>query len=179
MKGVVFNVLEALVVAERGEDEWDDLLDDAGLSGAYTSLGSYDHDELLALVEAAGRRWDRPADDVVRWFGRGAIPIFAQRYPQLFAPHRDTRSFALTLNAIIHPEVRKLYPGAEAPTFDFDTSDPEVLELAYVSSRGLCAFAEGLLEGAARHYGERAVIEQPVCVHRGGDRCVLRVGFAR
>ena len=27
----------------------------------------------------------------------------------------------------IHPEVRKLYPGASVPEFDFDTSSPDVL----------------------------------------------------
>lgn len=177
MKGVVFNVLEQLVVDQHGEDEWDDLLADAGLTGAYTSLGNYDHREFEAIVAAAGRRWGERPDDVVRWCGRHAIPIFARRYPQLFAPHSDTRAFALTLNAIIHPEVLKLYPGAAVPVFDFDTSDPDVLELAYASERGLCAFAEGLLEGAAAHYGERASIEQPECVHRGGERCVLRVVF--
>ena len=101
-----------------------------------------------------------PADDVVSWFGRNALPLFAERYPQLFEPHDSTRSFVLTLNDIIHPEVRKLYPGADVPEFDFDVRD-ELLVMGYRSPRKLCSFAEGLLLGAADHYGERLTIEQP------------------
>lgn len=178
MKGVVFNILETLVTREHGEDLWDDLLDDAGVHGAYTSLGNYGDAELHALVSAAAARWDQEPEEVVRWFGREAIPVFAELYPQLFSPHDSARAFVLTLNAIIHPEVRKLYPGADVPTFDFDTTDPDVLALGYRSARKLCAFGEGLLEGAARHYGEVARIDQPECLLRGDERCLLRVTFA-
>ena len=68
--------------------------------------------------------------------------------------------FLLTLNEVIHPEVRKLFPGAYAPEFDFRVSSPEVLELGYVSFRDMCAFAEGLIEGSANHYGETVAISQ-------------------
>lgn len=179
MKGIVFNVLETLVTREHGEDAWDDILDDAGVRGAYTSLGNYDDAELHALVGAAAARSGADPQEVVRWFGREAIPVFAGLYPELFSPHESTREFVLTLNAIIHPEVRKLYPGADVPEFDFDTTDPEVLELGYRSARKLCAFGEGLLQGAALHYGETAHIDQPECLLRGDERCLLRIAFAR
>src|SRR5690348_13967944 len=112
MKGIVFNLLEQIVTAEHGDETWEALLDASGLDGAYTSLGSYPDEDLFALVGAASAALDTPADAVVRWFGRSAMPLFAERYPQLFAEHAGTRSFVLTLNDIIHPEVRKLYPGA-------------------------------------------------------------------
>ena len=51
MKGVIFNLLEQTVVAEHGEDFWDEALDRAALSGAYTSLGQYDDGEMTALPE--------------------------------------------------------------------------------------------------------------------------------
>jgi hypothetical protein len=177
MKGIVFNLLEQLVARDFGEDTWDALLDASGLDGAYTSLGSYSDADLMKIVGAASERLEMPADDVVSWFGRNALPLFAQRYPQLFEPHRSTRSFVLTLNDIIHPEVRKLYPGADVPEFDFDTRG-DVLVMGYHSPRKLCAFAEGLLLGAADHYGERLLIEQPLCMKRGDDHCVLEIAFA-
>ena len=179
MKGIVFNLLEKLVVRDRGEAAWDDLLDAAGLRGAYTSLGNYDDAELHALVGAAASRWDTDPQEIIRWFGREAIPMFNDRYPELFAPHDSTRAFVLTLNAIIHPEVRKLYPGAEVPVFDFDASDPDVLGLGYRSTRRMCAFGEGLLEGTARHYGETVTIDQPECMLKGDDRCLLTIRFRR
>jgi hypothetical protein len=177
VKGVVFNLLERLVARDFGEDTWDGLLGASGLSGVYTSLGSYPDEDFGKLVGAAADTLAMPADDVVLWFGRSALPLFAGHYPQLFEPHDSTRSFVLTLNDIIHPEVRKLYPGAEVPEFDFEVREG-VLVMGYRSPRKLCSFAEGLLLGAADHYGERLTIEQPFCLKRGDDQCELELAFA-
>ncbi|MGH2979364.1 MAG: heme NO-binding domain-containing protein [Solirubrobacterales bacterium] len=178
MKGIVFNLLEETVSHDYGEDVWDQLLEAAQLGGAYTSLGSYSDDDLMRLVAAASSALDTPPDEIVRWFGRSALPLFADRYPQFFEPHTSTRSFVLTLNQVIHPEVRKLYPGADVPVFDFDTSSDEVLVMGYASPRKMCAFAEGLIEGAASHYGEQALIQQPKCMVRGDEKCVLEISFS-
>lgn len=178
MKGVVFNVVQEVVAATYGEDVWDSLLDSAGLDGAYTSLGSYPDDDFHRLVAAASSALEMPPNDVIRSLGRGALPLLAGRYPALFTPHDSTRTFLLTLNDIIHPEVRKLYPGADVPSFDFDSSDPDVLSIGYHSHRRLCSLAEGFIHGAADHFGERAVIEQPICIHRGDDHCVICCTFS-
>ncbi len=179
MKGIVFNLLDQIVVSEHGEETWETLLEASGLDGAYTSLGSYPDEDLFKLVGAASCALDVPPDDVVRWFGRSALPLFAERYPGLFSEHNDTRSFVLTLNEIIHPEVRKLYPGAIVPEFGFDTSEPRTVGLDYYSPRKLCAFAEGLLLGAGDHYGETVTIEQSKCMTRGDERCHLEVTFSQ
>ena len=64
MKGVVFNLLEQVVVREYGENVWDDLLDATGLGGAYTSLGSYPDQEMMSLVSAAATALKLPPNDV-------------------------------------------------------------------------------------------------------------------
>jgi hypothetical protein len=178
MKGIVFNLLEEIVSTQHGEDAWDALVDAAGVDGIYTSLGSYDDDELGRLIAAASSALGMPVDDVVRWFGRETMPLFARRYAALFAPHTSSRSFVLGLNDVIHPEVRKLYPGADTPHFTFDASSPDVLLIEYHSRRRLCAFAEGLLLGAADHFGERLTLERPACRKRGDERCLLSVRTA-
>ena len=179
MKGIVFNLLEEIVVREHGEDTWDALLDAAGLDGVYTSLGNYADEDLLKLVGAASQALGLPAEDVVRWYGRNALPLLAGRYPAFFEPHADVRSFVLTLNGIIHPEVRKLYPGAATPDFAFDASDPDRLVLDYRSSRRLCAFAEGLLLGAGDHFGQPIAVAQSECMNRGDERCLIAIDFQR
>ena len=176
MKGIVYNLLEECVSRDYGEDVWDDLLESAGIDGVYTSLGSYPDQDLFAIVAAASEALAQPVDVIIRWFGRNAVPLLASQYPDFFQPHRTTRSFVLTLNEIIHPEVRKVYPGADVPVFDFEGSS-DVLAMGYSSSRKLCAFAEGLLEGAADHYGEQIIIEQPRCMLRGDERCVLEISL--
>jgi hypothetical protein len=178
MKGIVFNLFEEVVRRSYGEDVWDELLLAAKLPGAYTSLDSYDDRDFFRLAGSASDQLNMPTYDVVRWFGREALPLLAQKYPGLFERHSNTRSFVLALNDIIHPEVRKLYPGANVPAFMYDTSSPEVLGMTYQSPRKLCAFAEGLVEGAAMHYRETVLFEQPRCMHRGDDSCAFRISFA-
>ena len=177
MKGVIFNLLEQVVSAEHGEDAWEDLLDQTGASGAFTAVGSYPDETLMALVGAACERFGTTADELVRWFGRSAMPLLAERYP-IFFQHEHTVPFLLTLNEVIHPEVRKLFPGAYAPSFEFDATVPDGIALAYRSHRNLCSFAEGLIEGAADHFREVATIEQTSCAKRGDELCVLRTTFA-
>lgn len=178
VKGIVFNLFETVVTRDLGEDAWDGLLDATGLDGAYTAVGSYSHEQLAALVAAASAATGRDATDLVRWFGREALPLLYERYPVFFDTRSDTRSFLLTLNDVIHPEVRKLFPGAYAPSFDVSGEDEEALLLAYESHRGLCAFAEGLILGTGDHYQEQLVVDQPECTLRGDARCILRTSFA-
>lgn len=184
MKGIIFNLLESVVIDEYGEDAWDDLLEDAGMEGSYAALGNYPDAELLRLLALMPEAFGGDRDDQLRWFGRRAMPILAQRYGVFFERPTDTRSFLLTLNNIIHAEVRKLYPDADVPTFDFDPTpgvEPpsgDSLVMGYHSTRGLCALAEGFIHGAADHYGQAATIEQPRCMHRGDERCALVCSFA-
>jgi hypothetical protein len=178
VKGIVFNLLEQAVIDTHGEDAWESIVEASGVDGAYTAVGSYPDDDLAALVKAASDALGAPHDDVVRWFGRAALPMLADRYPGFFEPHKDTRSFLLTLNDVIHPEVRKLFPGSYAPSFEFDESDPDVLRLGYESHRHLCAFGEGLIIGSADHYNEAVELTQSSCANRGDEKCVFVCSFS-
>ena len=175
MKGIVFNLLEQVVVKHHGEAAWDALLDKTGLSGAYTSLGSYPDEEIGALVTAGSEALGKPPADILRWFGREAMPLLAGHYPAFFTPHATTRSFVASVNSIIHPEVRKLYAGAGCPHFHFEDGADGALLLGYNSSRRLCALAHGFIEGAADYFGEQVLVDHPLCMHRGDATCQLAI----
>ncbi len=179
MKGIIFNLLEDVVTRGHGEQTWDLLLQDAGLDGAYTSLGSYADTDLVALVGAASARLQLDEDAIVRWFGQEAMPMLARDYPGFFTPHTTLRPFLLALNDVIHPEVRKLYPGADVPVFDFDAIDEDTLAIGYDSPRRLCSLAEGFIDAAAGVYGEQVRIEQTACMKRGDDKCRIVVTAIR
>jgi hypothetical protein len=175
MKGIVFNLLEEVVTREHGAATWDTLLDAADLDGAYTSLGSYPDAEAHALVNAAADALGTPPHEVMRWFGREAMPILAERYPAFFTAHKTIRPFLLSLNSIIHPEVRKIYPGADVPVFDFEDAPDGALLMGYSSARKLCALAHGFVEGAAGYYGEAVLFEHLRCMHKGDPKCLFRI----
>lgn len=175
MKGVVFNLLEQAVTTAHGEDVWADLLDDAELDGAYTSLGSYPDAEMLALVAAASKHLNLPAPAVLRWFGRSAMPMLAERYSQFFKGHTSARGFILSVNDIIHPEVRKLYSGAGCPYFHFSNDPDGRLMIGYQSDRQLCHLAHGFVEGAADQFNETIELEHISCMQDGASVCRMAV----
>jgi hypothetical protein len=175
MKGIIFNLLEEVVRKEHGDEAWEDLLEAAQVDGAYTSLGNYPDEAMMKLVGAAAKALNTPPDEVTRWFGRKSLPLLAQRYPHFFSGHKSARTFLLTLNDVIHTEVRKIYPGSEVPEFDYDSSSPDVLLMRYRSRRKLCALAHGFTEAAAAHFGEALFFEQTECMLRGDDKCVFRI----
>ncbi|MBB6629291.1 heme NO-binding domain-containing protein [Nocardioides sp. KIGAM211] len=178
MKGIIFNLVEDAVVAEHGEAVWDTLLDAAGLEGAYTALGDYPDADLVALVGAGAAALDVTPDDLTRHLGSAALLGLQRRYPQFFEPHTSAGDFLLTLNDVIHPEVRKLHRNASPPDFWFDGQTPDSLVIHYRSRRRLCALAEGMIVGAAAHYGQTATLEQTSCMNDGADHCVIHASFA-
>ncbi|WOS66031.1 heme NO-binding domain-containing protein [Sinorhizobium fredii] len=179
MKGVVFNLLEEAVLREFGPETWEDLLDDADVSGAYTSLGNYSDDEIVALVAAAASKLGMTNGEVLRWFGQRAMPILRERYPALFENHSSARSFILSVNNIIHPEVRKLYSGASCPFFHFrESENGRTVTMGYESSRKMCDLAHGFVKGAAKIFCEEVDIVHHTCMNHGADRCVMEMQWA-
>ncbi|MET0179017.1 MAG: heme NO-binding domain-containing protein [Novosphingobium sp.] len=175
MKGIVFNLLEEAVVNQHGEDAWDNLLDAAGLDGAYTSLGSYPDADILRLVQVAAAALGCSSVDILRWFGRAAMPLLARRYGIFFEPHHSARSFVRSVNDIIHPEVRKLYAGAGCPNFVFADDPDGRLLIGYSSPRQLCHLAHGFVEGAADRFGETVELEHLACMMDGSPTCRMAV----
>lgn len=177
MKGIVFNLLEEVVTQQYGDDIWDSLLDAAGLDGTYTSLGTYPDEQIGALVAIAAQKLGLTPFEVLRWFGQRSMPLLVERYPEFFRSQSSTRPFLLSVNHIIHPEVRKIYPHAQVPTFEFSDTPDGRLMMGYQSPRRLCALAQGFAEGAAAHYGESIRFDHQECMHKGDDRCLCLISF--
>lgn len=175
MKGIIFNLLQDVVSQHHGEDVWDDLIDAAQVDGVYTSAGSYPDEDMTALVNAAGAKLGLSSAEVLRWFGKEAMPHLARLFPGFFGEHVSARTFVLGVNDIIHFEVRKIYVGAECPHFHIREGANGSLSLDYRSTRRLCALGQGFLEGAGAHYGEELDVQHPQCIDRGDARCIFHV----
>jgi predicted hydrocarbon binding protein len=173
MKGVLFEVLREVVSEVWSEDEWDDILDEAGLRGAYTSLGTYPDTEVLAIVATASSRSGMEPAELLRTVGRLGFARLAARAPQIVERFGGWRDLVCSLDDVIHPEVAKLYPGAQAPEFEVVSQDP--LRVRYRSARHLCPLAEGLVAGAAAWFGDDVSVQSASCIARGDSVCELVV----
>ena len=183
MKGIIFNLLEEVVATHFGETAWDGMLERAGVDGAYTSLGNYADEDFGRLLDALAKRRGTPARDTLRWFGHQAMPFLAERYPEFFTAHTGLRPFLLSLNDVIHAEVRKLYPGAAVPVFGFEVPTPtdagDGLIIRYRSKRRLCPLAEGFITGAADYFRQPVTLSQRTCMLDGAEECVIACSIGK
>lgn len=155
MKGIVFSEFLEFVEQRFSPDTADDIIDAADLpsGGAYTAVGTYEHQEMLQLVSELSRATDTPAADLLLAFGHYLFGRLAATYPVFLEGTDDAFSFLQSVEKHIHVEVRKLYPDAELPQFDDAVPSPGSLELLYSSKRPLGDLAEGLIRGCCDHFG--------------------------
>ena len=178
MKGIIFSLLEDVVSDDFGADTWDDVVERAHVTGAYSAIGSYHDHEFVELLGALPDSVGDGTGARLRWFGERAMPLLAARYPVFFTPHTSMTTYLPTLNDVIHPEVRKLYPGAQVPVFEVSHPTDDGVDLTYRSHRGLCALAEGFVVGAAGVFGQRAAVHQSRCTLTGASECLIVCRFA-
>lgn len=156
MKGIVFRELIDFVEEHFSFDMADKIISSANLAtgGAYTSVGTYDHKEIVVLVSHLSEATNIPVPDLLRTFGEHLFKRFSVLYPSHFAGRDSVFAFLRILDNKIHVEVRKLYPDAELPVFEHESPEPDRLVFVYSSRRPFADLAEGLIRGCIDHFGE-------------------------
>ncbi len=161
MKGMVFTEFLGFVAERFGDDTVDDIIEASDLpsGGAYTSVGTYSHGEMVSLCGALAERTGASAAELVRDFGTHLSGTFAHGYPAFFERSANFFDFLESIEAHIHVEVRKLYPDAELPTFKVEERSATRLVMEYRSPRRMGQLAEGLILGTARKFGVEARVQ--------------------
>lgn len=154
MNGMMFTEFMEMVETAWSLDMVDRLIEQAGVSGAYTAIGVYPHQEMLALLGALSTQTGTPVPDLVRDFGKHLFGRFALAYPRFFQDVANSLDFLADIEGIVHAEIRKVYPDADLPSFEVERI-PDGLVLNYYSSHAFVDLAHGLIEGCAQHFGDR------------------------
>jgi len=157
MKGIVFTEFLEMVEDLFSLNMVDDLIDDCDLpsGGAYTAVGTYSHEEIVALVSALSQRTSIPIAQLLKVFGEHLFGQFAKNYSHFFTNVNNALDFLHGIEDVIHAEVKKLYPDAELPRFMTEDYSPNKLTLIYQSSRHFEDLAEGLIIGCIKYFNEK------------------------
>lgn len=160
MKGMVFTSFLEMVENKFSLGIVDQIIESSDLpsGGSYTSVGTYDHNEMIQLIVQLSQRTNIPVTDLIITFGEYLFTQLIELHPQFIQENNSVFSFLQKVDSYIHVEVRKLYPGAELPAFEYDTSVPGTLIMTYRSSRPFADLAEGLIMGCIQYYGEQISI---------------------
>jgi hypothetical protein len=171
MKGIVFTELLDMVEARHGPQELEGLLEDTALphGGAYTSVGTYPAQEMVALVHNLSRRTGIPSEGLLQAFGSHLFGRFYERFPDMMDRSPDALSFLMGIESLVHAEVRKLYPDAQLPLFETQRMGTDSIRMEYSSFHDFSALAHGLIQGCAAHY-KRPLTVNRTPAKRVGDR---------
>ena len=162
MKGLVFSEFLEFVEERFSPKMSDDIIEGCDLpsGGIYTSVGTYHHKELVDLVSALSDKSGTPVPGLVRAFGQHLFGRLTGIFPHFVQSASSTFELLRSVEDYIHVEVRKLYPDAELPTFEFESPHPSQLIVIYRSRRPLADLAHGMMAGAIEYFGENICIER-------------------
>lgn len=161
MKGIIFTEFMDLVEEKFGLEVLDKVLTEAGDEGIYTSVGSYDHRDLVKLIVQLSKESGISPEDLQKVFGQSVFNNLYSTLPKSasLSECKNSFQFVRLVEDYIHVEVKKLYAEANPPKFEFISETESELVFDYRSARCMSHVCLGLVEGCAEHFGESLNIE--------------------
>jgi serine phosphatase RsbU (regulator of sigma subunit) len=177
MKGLVFTEFIEMVETTFSPEMAERIIEASDLEsgGVYTTLGTYDYDEIVQLVTHLSRETGMPASDLQFAFGKHLFGYFVVNHPWAIEGAETAFDFLGHVHDYIHVEVRKLYPDAQLPRFDYESPQPNQLIMHYQSARPFADLAHGLIVGCVEHYGETIHLERVVFLQESGSSVYFRL----
>ncbi|WPY97706.1 heme NO-binding domain-containing protein [Christiangramia sp. OXR-203] len=161
MKGIVFTEFLEMVEQEFGLEVLDQIINESDLSsgGVYTAVGTYDFIEMQRLIVKLSEKTGLSANDLLYAYGKTFFAVLEKNHANIFSLYDGPLEMLASIENHIHVEVRKLYPGAELPTFRVIQQDDNFLEMMYYSDRSMYMFAKALMVQTFDHFLENSRIE--------------------
>lgn len=177
MKGVVFTEFMDMVEDAFSADILDEIIELSDLpnGGAYTSVGTYDHQEIVRMAVNLSEKVNLPVPLLLETFGKHLFGRFTQMYPDFFEGVTDVFTFLKKIDSYIHVEVKKLYPEAELPRFYHQQEDENTLHMFYLSSRHFEDLAIGLIKGCMEFFKVTANISHAPDSYEGTDAVKITI----
>lgn len=165
MYGLVNKAIEDLALAVGGEETWLRIKEEAGVDVvAFISMDGYPDEVTYALVGAASKVLQRPAEDILRAFGRHWVLYTAKAGygPLLNSAGSTLVEFLGNLDAL-HARVGLTMPNLRPPSFEIDELGADTFVVRYYSERaGLAPMVVGLLEGVGERFGHEVRVTHSV-----------------
>lgn len=153
MKGILFVEFIDFIESHANPEIAQQIINKAKVAsgGAYSRVGLYDYQELIQLLVASADELDEPAEKLLSLFSDHLMNMFSREYPDFFTGATSAADILRNLDSHIHVQVKKLYPDAELPSFNYQQNDDEIV-MDYRSPRPLAAVAHALIGACIKHF---------------------------
>lgn len=180
MKGIIFNIVESFVTENYGEEVYEDIVAGCELitKEPFVGPGTYPDEDLIAILVEASKQLNVPIPDILKSLGRYAFAKLAGRHPNFLEGYTHPKPFLMTVDGIIHVEVKKLYQGVYLPTFQYQEPAEDQLIITYFSERKLYPFMEGLIDGVGDYFNKPITQSHRIYEKDGNEYCDFHLQFA-
>lgn len=150
-----------MVESSFGLEVVDQIIENSKLpsEGIYTSVGTYDFNEMVSLITNLSDEVKISVDDLIYTFGLYLFNSLGKAHPEVIQSYNSPLGLLYSIEDHIHVHVKKLYPEAELPTFKILEKTTTSISMIYASSRGLYRLAHGLIEKCFQHFNATATIK--------------------
>lgn len=177
MYGAYLTQLGNYISAKLGGDSWQQILEQAKVPlKIYIPNQTYSDEEMESLVQAATLVAGMSRNTLLENLGEYMVPDMMNIYGSLIEPSWRTLDVLENLPEIIE-RVQATHESEqiEHPTFSYQRTGPDRLQMTYSSSRHLCGLAKGMIKGFARYFSEQVVIKEAFCMDLGSPACQIIV----
>lgn len=181
MKGIILNITEQFLKEKFGEDLLAEVRNDSVLSTQtyFSGPGTYPDADWMELVHKASAILRMTVIELQISLGNFTFMQLAEKFPQFVTPYKHPKDFLLTVEHMIHVDVRKMYADSNPPRFLYADNSANELTITYISERKLYAFMEGILNGVQEYFKVPFMQEQFVYIEDGVEQCDFRLTFMR
>jgi methyl-accepting chemotaxis protein len=124
------------------------------------------------MVEYIAKKKSISVYEVWKTIGIDNIISFQEDYPGFFR-HDNLYSFLRSMYDV-HVVVVEKIPGAKPPILGVHPIDTHKAEMTYKSTRGMFGYFHGLIEGAAKHFGEKIHVD---VIEKSNDYTKINITF--
>ena len=177
MKGIVFTEFLEMVEDKFGYETVDIILAKSkeSTNGIYTSIGTYKHSELVALITSLSEETKLSIPKLLHAYGVYLFDVFLKSYPMFFEHVKSMFDFLENIDSHIHKEVVKLYPDAELPKFESNRVNDKHLIMVYYSQRKMVDFGMGLIEASSNHFNTKIDLTKTLLGDQSGDQVQIDI----
>jgi len=180
MYGIVNKAIEDLVIANFGEEKWEEIKVRYGIDiDFFISSEPYDDDVTFKLAIAVSEEMNMTVGDVLIAFGEWwVIKTTSEKYTGLMqAGGNNLKEFLLNLPNF-HNRVMLIYPKLTPPEFKVSDVTENSIQLHYFSKReGLQEFVRGLIQGLGKMYETPVTIELIQTRNDGSTHEIFKISW--
>lgn len=128
-----------------------------------------------ALADRDPAAPESPSDSLACWLGQRTVPALADTYPSLFSRHGDLSSFVRGLGDDLPVAGEREAQDPVPLGFKTTTGPDGQIFMRIEALCSICAIVQGVIAGAAVHYGEMVSIKQIKSRRKGDNVCLLQI----